>query len=136
MRPNECRDSGQEDLFRARLDQIVDFGSLLAKLARSVDWAFLEERFGSVYSDKADHPPLPARLMARLAIRKPPANPAAQAGRAFFEAGFFDHRLASAATSALSMSASRRLGWKSSPTHDISSRRSWSGSSRSSINSA
>jgi acetyl-CoA carboxylase carboxyltransferase component len=27
MRPKERRDSGQKDLFRARLDQIVDSGS-------------------------------------------------------------------------------------------------------------
>ena len=62
MRPIERRDSGQKDLFRARLDQIVDMGHPLAKLARSVDWGFLEERFGAVYSDKPGHPPLPTRL--------------------------------------------------------------------------
>jgi IS5 family transposase len=70
MRPRERRDSGQKDLFRARLDQIVDMGHPLAKLARSVDWGFLEERFGAVYSDKPGHPPLPTRLMAGLAILK------------------------------------------------------------------
>jgi len=37
MRPKERRDSGQNDLFRARLDQIVDMNHPLAKLARSVD---------------------------------------------------------------------------------------------------
>ena len=26
MRPKECRDNGQNDLFKARLDQIVDMG--------------------------------------------------------------------------------------------------------------
>jgi IS5 family transposase len=70
MRPKERRDSGQNDLFRARLDQIVDLGHPLAKLAGSVDWGFLEEQFGAVYSDKAGHPPLPTRLMAGLAILK------------------------------------------------------------------
>ena len=34
MRPKERRDSGQNDLFRARLDQIVDLDHPLAKLAR------------------------------------------------------------------------------------------------------
>ena len=53
MRPKERRDSGQNDLFRARLDQIVDMGHPLAKLARAIDWRFLEERFGAVYSDEA-----------------------------------------------------------------------------------
>jgi IS5 family transposase len=70
MRPRERRDSGQNDLFRARLDQIVDMGHPLARLAGSVDWAFLEARFGAVYSDAAGHPPLPTRLMAGLAILK------------------------------------------------------------------
>jgi IS5 family transposase len=70
MRPKERRDSGQNDLFCARLDQIVDLGHPLAKLAGSVDWGFLEEQFGAVYSDKAGHPPLPTRLMAGLAILK------------------------------------------------------------------
>jgi IS5 family transposase len=68
VRPKERRDSGQNDLFRARLDQIVDTGHPLAELTGSVDWAFLEARLGAVYSDVAGHPPLPTRLMAGLAI--------------------------------------------------------------------
>jgi hypothetical protein len=64
MRPKERRDSGQNDLFRARLDQIVDMGHPLAKLGQVIDWRFLEERFGAVYSDKAGHPPLATRPMA------------------------------------------------------------------------
>jgi len=70
MRPKERRESGQSDLFRARLDQIVDLGHPLVKLARAIDWRFLEERLGAVYSDRAGHPPLPTRLMAGLAILK------------------------------------------------------------------
>ena len=70
MRPKEHRESGQNDLFRARLDQIVDMGHPLAKLAGAIDWRFLEGRFGAAYSDKAGHPPLPTRLMAGLAILK------------------------------------------------------------------
>ena len=67
MRPRERRDSGQNDLFRARLDQIVGTDHSLAKqLGRAIDWGFLEGRFGAVYSDKAGHPPLPTRLMAGL----------------------------------------------------------------------
>jgi transposase, IS5 family len=68
MRPKERRDSGQNDFFRARLDQIVDIDHPLAKLGRAIAWRFLEERFGAVYSDKAGHPPLPTRLMAGLSI--------------------------------------------------------------------
>ena len=70
MRPKERRDSGQTDLLRSRLDQIVDMGHPLVKLAGAIDWRFLEERFGAAYSDKPGHPPLPTRLMAGLSILK------------------------------------------------------------------
>lgn len=66
----ERRDSGQTDMFRARLDQIVDMNHALARLGRAIDWRFLEERFGAVYTDAPGHPPLPTRLMAGLAILK------------------------------------------------------------------
>jgi transposase, IS5 family len=70
MRPKERRDSGQSDLFRARLDQIVDLSHPLARLAATIDWRFLEERFGAVSTDKPGQPPLPTRLMAGLSILK------------------------------------------------------------------
>jgi IS5 family transposase len=70
MRPKDKRDSGQNDLFTARLDQIVDMNHALAKLARRIDWTFLEEAFGAVYNDGPGQPPLPTRLMAGLAILK------------------------------------------------------------------
>src|SRR5580704_8425500 len=70
MRPRERRDSGGRDLFRARLDQIIDLNHELAKLARAIDWRFLEEKFGAVYTDRPGRPPLPTRLMAGLAILK------------------------------------------------------------------
>ena len=70
MRPKERRDSGQNDLFRARLDQIVDMKHPLAKLSRAIDWGFLEKSFGAVYSDGPGQPPLATRLMAGLAILK------------------------------------------------------------------
>jgi transposase, IS5 family len=70
MRPKARRESGQTDLFRARLDQIVDPTHPLVKLARTIDWRFLEARFGEVYDDDPGRPPLPTRLMAGLAILK------------------------------------------------------------------
>jgi IS5 family transposase len=70
MRPKERRESGQNDLFKARLDQIVDLNHALARLTRAIDWRFLEERFGAVYDDDPGRPPLPTRLMAGLAILK------------------------------------------------------------------
>jgi hypothetical protein len=51
----------------SRLDAIIDMGHALVKLSRTIDWAFLEQKFGAVYDDT---PPLPTRLMAGLAILK------------------------------------------------------------------
>src|SRR6202158_1662238 len=70
MRPRERRESGEQDLFRSRLDQVINMDHALAKLARTVDWGFLEEKFGAVYADGSGRPPLPTRLMAGLAILK------------------------------------------------------------------
>jgi IS5 family transposase len=70
MRPRERRGTGEQDLFRSRLDQIIDMKHPLVTLARTVDWSFLERKFGAVYTDGPGQPPLPTRLMAGLAILK------------------------------------------------------------------
>src|SRR2546423_10230779 len=70
MRPRERRESGEQDLFRSRLDQVINMDHMLVKLARTIDWGFLEEKFGAVYADGSGRPPLPTRLMAGLAILK------------------------------------------------------------------
>jgi transposase, IS5 family len=70
MRPREQRETGEQDLFRSRLDQIIDTKHALVKLARTIDWRFLEEKFDAVYKDGPGQPPLPTRLMAGLAILK------------------------------------------------------------------
>ena len=70
MRPRERRETSEQDLFRSRLDQIIDMKHALVKLGQAIDWRFLEERFGAVYTDKPGQPPLPTRLMVGLAILK------------------------------------------------------------------
>jgi transposase, IS5 family len=70
MRPQERRESSQTDLFRARLDQIVNLAHPLVTLAGTIDWGFLETRLGELYDDAPGRPPLPPRLMAGLAILK------------------------------------------------------------------
>jgi IS5 family transposase len=69
-RPREKRETGEQDLFRSRLDQIIDMKHELVRLAQVIEWPVLEARFGSVYSDGPGMPPLPTRLMAGLAILK------------------------------------------------------------------
>src|SRR5262249_53121727 len=61
MRPRERRETSEQDLFRLRLDQIIDMKRALVKLARTIDWGFLEQTFGAVYTDKPGQPPLPTR---------------------------------------------------------------------------
>ena len=70
MQPRERRETGEQDLFRSRLDQIIDMKHPLVALGRTVDWEFLEREFGAVYTDDPGRPPLPTRLMAGLAILK------------------------------------------------------------------
>lgn len=47
-RPKERRDSGHNDLFRARLDWIIDASRPLARLAAAIGQWFLEARFAAV----------------------------------------------------------------------------------------
>lgn len=64
------RDERQKDLFRPALDQIIDMGHPLVRLAQEIDWSFLEQRFASVCEAGPGQPPLPARLVAGLFILK------------------------------------------------------------------
>ena len=70
MKPRERRETGETDLFRSRLDQIINMNHELVRLAKSVSWEAIEARCGEVYSDGPGMPPLPTRLMAGLAILK------------------------------------------------------------------
>lgn len=64
------RDDRQKELFRPALDQIIDMGHPLVRLAQQIDWGFLDRQLGGVYKPGAGHPPLPIRLMAGLLILK------------------------------------------------------------------
>jgi IS5 family transposase len=70
MKPRERRETGQSDLFKARLDQTIDMNHPRVRLARRIDWGFLESQFGAVYADGPGSPPLPTRLMVGLHILK------------------------------------------------------------------
>jgi IS5 family transposase len=70
MQPRERRENGEQDLFRSRLDQVINMNHALVKLAGTIDWRFLEEKFSAIYKDGPGQPPLPTRLMAGLAILK------------------------------------------------------------------
>ena len=69
MRPRE-QSRGQEDLFRSRLDQIINMNHELVRLGRQIDWRLIGNKLGEVYTDEPGQPPLPTRLMAGMAILK------------------------------------------------------------------
>jgi IS5 family transposase len=64
------RDDRQKDLLRPALDEIIDLGHPLARLAREIDWGFLDGRFSSVCRSGPGGPPLATRLVAGLLILK------------------------------------------------------------------
>ena len=70
MKPRERRETGEQDMFRSRLDQIINLKHALVTLAKTVSWSFIEGKCGEVYADGPGMPPLPTRLMAGLAILK------------------------------------------------------------------
>ena len=69
MHPKDDRDAGSADMFRNRLDNIINPRHELVKLASAIDWSRFEEAFGAVYTDKG-RPALSTRLMAGLNILK------------------------------------------------------------------
>src|SRR5947209_8450905 len=57
------RDDCQKDLLRPALEDIIDLGHPLTRLAREIDWRFLDSRFASVCAPGAGQPGLPTRLV-------------------------------------------------------------------------
>ena len=64
------RDDRQKDLLLPALDQIIDMGHPLVRLAALIDWKSLDDRFGSVCQTGPGQPGLPTRLVAGLFILK------------------------------------------------------------------
>ncbi len=64
------RDTRHRDLFQPALAGIVDPDHPLVRLAREIDWGFIEGRFASVCRPGVGQPPLPTRLVAGLFILK------------------------------------------------------------------
>ena len=64
------RDDRQKDLLRPALEQVIDLGHPLVRLAQRIDWGFLDWCFSSVCAAGDGRPPLPTRLVAGLLILK------------------------------------------------------------------
>ena len=62
MRPKQPAAAPQDDLFRARLENLVDPRHPLARLAGLINWGRFETEFGALHTD-GGRPGLPTRLM-------------------------------------------------------------------------
>jgi len=56
----------QDDLFRARLVEIIDMRHALVKLAALIDWEFFEREWAGFFPSEAGRPATPSRLVAGL----------------------------------------------------------------------
>ena len=69
MRPKRTPKAGHDDLFRARLDQIINMKHELVRLADEIDWAWLDEQLAGCFSEKG-RPAEPVRFMIGMFLLK------------------------------------------------------------------
>lgn len=71
MRPNPIPTpaDGETDMFRNRLDAMIDMRHELVRLAALIEWKRFDEAFGGLYAEKG-RPGLPTRLMVGLHLIK------------------------------------------------------------------
>jgi hypothetical protein len=70
MRARKAPLSGQAELFRARLENLIDHSHDLVTLAERIDWAMFESKFGVQFTEGSGRPALPTRLMVGLQYLK------------------------------------------------------------------
>jgi len=67
MQPkNLSAQEAQGDLFRSRLDQILNNKHPLFQLTRQIDWSFFDCEFGKLFVEDFGRPGLPTRLIVGL----------------------------------------------------------------------
>ena len=70
MRPKQALPESDQELFRSRLENIVDARHPLVRLSGLMDWQQFEAAFGALYKDGIGRPALPTRLMVGLHLLK------------------------------------------------------------------
>ena len=65
MKPRKPESSPYEDLFRMKLEQLINQRHELCRLARVIDWQRCEAQFGALYAEDG-RPGIPVRLMVGL----------------------------------------------------------------------
>ena len=69
MRPKKHETTGSDDLFRARLDQIINMKHELVQLAGKIDWDWIDGEIAPLYSDKG-RPGIETRFVIGLLLLK------------------------------------------------------------------
>ncbi len=69
MRPKKHATTGAGDLFRARLDQIINLKHELVQLAGKIDWGWLDDEIAPLFSDKG-RPATSTRFVIGLLLLK------------------------------------------------------------------
>jgi len=66
MRPKNPDSNPSDDLFRNRLDNLIDMRHELVRLAELIDWEVFDEQWGELFEPRRGAPGLPTRLIAGL----------------------------------------------------------------------
>src|SRR5215510_7700369 len=69
MRPKKTERSGANDLFRSRLDQIINMRHELVRLADAIDWEWIEGELAGFF-EPTGRPGVPTRFMVGLLLLK------------------------------------------------------------------
>lgn len=69
MRPLKKEPDGSDDLFRARLDQIINMRHELVRLGDEIDWEWIDEELSVFYRERG-RPAVPTRFMVGLLLLK------------------------------------------------------------------
>src|SRR6476659_2817085 len=69
MRPKKHKTTGSNDLFRARLDQIINLKHELVLLAGKIDWDWIDGEIAPLYSENG-RPGIETRFMIGLLLLK------------------------------------------------------------------
>ena len=69
MRPKQQQKARHDDLFRARLDQIINMKHALVVLADKIDWVWLDDKLAGCFCDQG-RPAEPVRFMIGMFLLK------------------------------------------------------------------
>ena len=69
MRPKQHEVTGSSDLFRARLDQIINLKHEPVQLAAKIDWQWIDREIAPLYGDKG-RPGIETRFVIGLLLLK------------------------------------------------------------------